>query len=127
MILTIILICIAAIINAAMDMDMNMFVQSIFSKFKNQNFWNPVLSYKNKWKDGISGGKPRFFGSTTFLVFLTDGWHLLKTALLCIFFFLLSKPIIVFELHIPRIATFFIIYICWGIVFELAKKRFTLK
>lgn len=49
-------------------------------KFKkvNDNYWQPELSYLNKYKDGIAGGKPKFFGSTTFLVWLTDGFHLTR-------------------------------------------------
>lgn len=50
---------------------------SIFKNW-NQQFWNPEFSWMNKWKDGCPKFGPRFFGSTTFLVFLTDGWHLMK-------------------------------------------------
>lgn len=50
---------------------------SIFKNW-NQQFWNPKFSWMNKWKDGCPKFGPRFFGSTTFLVFLTDGWHLMK-------------------------------------------------
>lgn len=41
-------------------------------------FWNPELSWMNKYKNGEPSLGPRFFGSTTFLVFLTDAWHLFK-------------------------------------------------
>lgn len=50
---------------------------SVFKNW-NQQFWNPKFSWMNKWKDGCPKFGPRFFGSTTFLVFLTDGWHLMK-------------------------------------------------
>lgn len=38
-------------------------------------FWNPEYSWLNKYDSQM---KPKFFGSTTVLVFLTDGWHLMK-------------------------------------------------
>lgn len=34
---------------------------------------NKANSWKNKYKDDLK--TPKFFGSTTFLVFLTDFWH----------------------------------------------------
>jgi hypothetical protein len=43
---------------------------------KNDQFWNPKISWKNKYKaDEVT---PRFLGSTTIFVFVTDGWHLMK-------------------------------------------------
>jgi hypothetical protein len=52
------------------------FEKSDFADKKNQNFWNPLLGSKNKYKaDGVT---PKFFGSTTFLVWITDAWHLFQ-------------------------------------------------
>jgi hypothetical protein len=56
------------------------------------SWWNKGKSWRNKWADPlIDGGKPwyylwaykpkykeKFPYSSTFLVYLTDGWHLLK-------------------------------------------------
>jgi hypothetical protein len=46
----------------------------------NPNYWKKDVSwvnkYKNKNKDNLF--IPAFFGSTSFLVFLTDGWHLIQ-------------------------------------------------
>ena len=46
-------------------------------------FWNPDVSWRNKYAKDDQGAllmplKPRYFGSTTFLVFTTDAWHLFK-------------------------------------------------
>lgn len=41
-------------------------------------FLNPIVSWVNKYKNGLEEDGPAFFGSTTFLVGLTDGWHLAK-------------------------------------------------
>lgn len=43
-------------------------------------FWNPRESWRNKYRDGDPAKGPRFPGATTWLVWLTDGWHLLKSA-----------------------------------------------
>jgi len=43
---------------------------------RNAYFWNPDVSWKNKWKGGMKSFGPKFFGSTTFLVWTTDAWHL---------------------------------------------------
>jgi hypothetical protein len=43
---------------------------------KDKQFWNPQQSWKNKYRDYDKGDKtPKFWGSTTFLVTLTDAWH----------------------------------------------------
>lgn len=53
---------------------------SVFRRLKNRQFWDPAQSWKNKYAkaDGneVWITKPRFPGSETFLVWLTDSWHL---------------------------------------------------
>lgn len=52
---------------------------------KGDTFWNPYISWKNKYKDGDVNQGPKFPGSTTVFVSLTDAWHLFKMLqLLCI-------------------------------------------
>ncbi len=41
-------------------------------------FWDPSLSWKNKWYNGNPNEGEKFLGSSTFLVWTTDGWHALK-------------------------------------------------
>ncbi len=41
----------------------------------NRQFWNPELSWRNKYKNGDPNQGRKFFGSTTFLVGTTDGYH----------------------------------------------------
>lgn len=50
------------------------------SKFKNRNrrFWDPEVSWRNKYKNGDKKQGPRFPGSTTLFVGFTDGWHLFQ-------------------------------------------------
>lgn len=42
----------------------------------NDDYWNPELSWRNKYGQNL---EPRFPGSTTFLVWTTDGYHLTRT------------------------------------------------
>lgn len=59
-------------------------LQFHWQKFKNKHrksdswFWSPALSWKNKYKDKDPVKGEKFLFSTTFLVSLTDGWHLMK-------------------------------------------------
>jgi hypothetical protein len=46
-----------------------------------QKFWDPTLSWENKYKEG-SMTEPKFLGSTTYFVFLTDAWHLFQMIML---------------------------------------------
>jgi hypothetical protein len=41
-----------------------------------QSWWNPALSWHNKYEGGIPAQGPDFPGSTTVFVFVTDAYHL---------------------------------------------------
>ena len=43
------------------------------------DYWNPDISWKNKYRDGTPESGPAYFGSTTFLAWTTDGYHLMRT------------------------------------------------
>jgi len=51
-----------------------------FERFKkaNKQFWDPSLSWYNKYKNGDPAQGPKFFQSTQFFVGFTDGYHLLR-------------------------------------------------
>lgn len=122
--ISLILISLAAFLNASMDKCFNMFDSSIFNTSKfNQNFWNPSISWKNKWKNGDRNQGEKFFGSSTFLVWLTDGWHLLKMVFLLsiIISIILYKPL--FSIVIDGL----LLIILWFIIFELSLKFLTTK
>ncbi len=46
----------------------------------NPKWANPKISYKNKYKDLSVDRTPKYFGSTTFLAWSTDRYHLTNTA-----------------------------------------------
>lgn len=52
------------------------------AKLDNAQFWNPAISWENKWARNEAGkvmvGKERFWGSSRWFVSVTDGWHLVK-------------------------------------------------
>lgn len=75
----------AGFFNGSADTMRDKMSLSVFAKW-DQQFWNPRISWKNKYVDWDKGDRqPAFFLSTTALVFLTDGWHLANTlSLLCI-------------------------------------------
>lgn len=72
----IILISIAGYSESIMDTIMFHYKRSKFVKKTKQIFWNPKKSWKNKYKEDLK--TPKFFLSTTLLVFLTDAWHRFK-------------------------------------------------
>lgn len=79
MTITLIVFCIvnAAVCNAIMDKLQFHYTSSIFTKL-NPLFWNPLNSWRNKWKDGRKANGERFFLSSTVLVAFTDAWHLFQ-------------------------------------------------
>ena len=64
------------------------------------NFWNPKISWKNKYKKDLE--TPNFFLSTTLLVFLTDGIHLLE-------FIRVNSIVIAISLMTPNPVIYFLI------------------
>ena len=80
MILGFILVILAGVSKSIMDVLQFHFSDSKFNNTRlEQYFWNPDLSWMNKYKDFEAMDKvPRFFGSTTFLVWTTDALHLFQ-------------------------------------------------
>jgi hypothetical protein len=121
--ISLLLISLAGLSEAIMDTLQFHYEKSIFSKFNNQYFWNPNISWKNKYlnKDPLQG---RLFpGSTSLFVFLTDGWHLFKSIrTLSLFLGLFILSIIG---TFTKILVFFIIArVVFGLVFTLFFSHF---
>jgi hypothetical protein len=111
---SIILIALAGICKAVMDKVQFHFGKSIFAD-KNQLFWNPGISWRNKWKDGDPTLGEKFWGSSTIFVWTTDAWHLfqsiqIKFLVLAIVFY---SPIHSWWLD------FILLYIIYTGIFEL--------
>ena len=72
----ILLLCLGGVSEAIMDKINFHYDTSIFIDLKNQDFFNPRLSWRNKYKKNQL--IPKFPGSTTVFVAWTDCWHLAK-------------------------------------------------
>lgn len=117
----ILLIIISGFANAVMDTLQFHYSKSIFKKFKNQQWWNPAISWKNKYKNNDPNDGSKFFGSTTFLVFVTDAWHFFQFLFLTAIQFCILIGI---NISIPFewwywIVGYLLIKIIFGTAFEL--------
>lgn len=95
------------------------FDRSRFSKFKNQSFWDPRISWKNKWKGGNPSLGEKFKFSSTFFVGITDAWHLFKTIRNLTLF--ISLPISAFFISDPFLLIVLIVSlrVMYGIGFRI--------
>lgn len=82
-----ILLLIGGISNAIMDALQFRYSTSIFRNFKNQQWWNPSISWKNKWKNGDNTQGERFWGSSRWFVRFTDAWHFFQGLMFTCFIF----------------------------------------
>jgi hypothetical protein len=114
--ITILFSILAGIFNASMDVVSFRWEKSFFFKRLNKysQFFDPKVSWKNKYKNGDHEQGERFPFSTTVFVFLTDWWHLAKT--LMIISFTLGM---VFYTPILGIIDFFIFYLFFSMTFEI--------
>jgi len=88
--ISIILLCCAGVCWAVMQTLIFHYEVSVFKNAKRfrRTFWDPNYSYVNKFKNNSPNQPfiPKFFGSTTFLVWTTDAWHLLDKIFLTLLF-----------------------------------------
>jgi hypothetical protein len=129
MIISLILIFIAGACKAVMDTLAFHYSVSRFS-ILDPLFWNPALSWKNKYSNPNTL-KPKFFGSTTLFVCFMDGWHFFQMAFLsCMFMGLvLYTPLMDINLfHVPSVIwNFIILRLLFGASFEVFFSWFLLK
>lgn len=117
----------ASILNACMDVNFNEYAGSVFSRL-NPAYWNPTVSWKNKWKDGDESHGEKFFGSSTFLSFLTDSWHLFKflyqcCLIVCIYFaFRYAIALHIRSSFLELVAVAVVLAIFHGAFFELTRR-----
>jgi hypothetical protein len=122
-IISIILLVCAGIFNACMDVLDFKYSKSIFLNCKNQQWINPSISWKNKWKNGDSTQGEKFFGSSTFLVWLTDLWHFSKFMMLLA----ICAAIILFQSIVVWWIDILILYCVFTIIFELFYSKIFIK
>jgi len=123
--ITLILIIIAGALNAIMDKLVFAFKSSIF-KDLNPRFWDVKQSWKNQWKWPLQPYdswyyfglytpryKENFPYSNTFLVWVTDAWHLTKSIMLG----LIMLGIVLYNPIFSTLIDLFIYYIAFTISF----------
>ena len=119
----ILLLClaIAATGKAVMDTLNFHFCCCIFTKWTGHRWVDPGISWTNKYKGGDARNGPKFLGSTTVFVFVTDLWHFSDFIFLRFFF---AVPIIYSFIHpiVTWWADYLIFSIFFGIVFETIYK-----
>ena len=126
MIVSVCLFILAGVLDAIMDVISTKWPVSIFSKIRNEkviDWCNPIHSWPNKWKNGNINNGEKFFGSSTFLVWLTDLWHLSKMLMLL-------SVCIGAALFTPWINIFldaFILYLAYTVTFQLFYGKILLK
>jgi hypothetical protein len=125
--ITLILVILAGILNAAMDIIVSTtrYNKSVFKTLpkKLEPFFDSTISWQNKWKNGDRNQGEKFFGSSTFLVWTTDAWHLFKTTMLLCF----SIAIVTYSPMVHPIIDAVIYWLTFGAVFELFWSKIFLK
>lgn len=78
--ITFLLLILAGIGKAIADAISHKYGETIFARFPKLEQWtNPHLSWRNKWKNGNPSEGERFWFSSTILVWVTDLWHFSNT------------------------------------------------
>ena len=109
-----ILIILASICNAIMDVISFHYDDSIFNKL-NPKYWNPQISWKNKYIDWDNGNKERkkFLGVNIAPAF-TDAWHFFKSLMIV----LMVLAIVLYKPLFGQIIDFFVIGLIWNLCFS---------
>jgi len=123
------LLFIGGLLNGTMDKLQFHYGKSIFPQEEGETllgqdylFWNPKHSWKNKYEDWPEDKSPAFIGSTTFLVALTDAWHLIKMLMKLCYHFAIVLPL-VYLYRFPRwvlFAALIPIHALVGVAFTIA-------
>jgi hypothetical protein len=84
--LSILFFILAGASNAVMDKIIFHWGRSVFKGTKFEQWANPKVSYKNKWKNKSNSlDGERFFGSSTIFVWTTDLWHFAQSFMITFF------------------------------------------
>lgn len=121
-ILSSLFICLAAIFNAGQD-SISHHYDSSFAKALdlNEQFWNPSISWQNKYVDRDPQKGRRKIDLLLFKfdvpAAFTDGWHLLKASSIL---FLILSPVFILPGRLKmKLAYFVILALCWNVTFNI--------
>lgn len=112
MVYSIIFFALAAICNAVMDVLTHHWDDCIFKQLKRSRYWNPSISWKNKYIDNDPGKPIKKICFGLFDKPFTDAWHLFKS--LMVVFLALSAAF-----SFNQLALFVILGIAWNCIFNI--------
>lgn len=113
---TIVLVCVAGIANALMDSIAFHFHESMF-RACNREFWDPEISWRNKYIDGdVSKGRRKWWIIPIPVAF-TDAWHLLKSIMLNSMF--LAIGVLIGTTFLTVAVWFLVVKSAYGLFFKL--------
>ena len=126
MIYSLIFFALAGISNAVMDTLQHHFWQSIFNTDRfNHKWWDPEESWSNKYKNNKEADGPKFPGSTTVFVFVTDAWHLFQFLMIT---FCAIAVVIPMNYHwLIKIAGVLLLKLAWSGLFIPAYKKWFIR
>lgn len=122
----ILLVALAGFFKAIMDKLQFHWHRSIFNHNRdtyNPLFWDPSISWENKYKLGSGYKEEKFKFSTTLLVFLTDAWHLAQMSMTLLLFVGISMIGYMSDSFLELFICLSIARILYGVTFELCFKR----
>lgn len=114
------LIALASAANAVMDTLSFRYDRSVFASLSERQWFDPQLSWRNKWKNGDPKQGDAFPLSSTALVAVTDAWHAAKAiAIFSILLAILLPFTLVFKLPwFAWIGILFGMKLLYGVMFE---------
>lgn len=118
-------VILSAVCKAVKDTLQFHFYSSIFDKCNHQ-YWNPDVSWKNKYKYGEIG-VPKFWGSTTIFVWLTDAWHLFDMLGILFMFFACFFAVLSDFKEWAIYLSIFILFVVYHVIFEVFFRLFVKK
>lgn len=118
--ISLLLVALAAICNAVMDVISFHYKQSIFTKY-NPQWWNPAISWKNKyidWDNDVRMEKVIYIGnlfSIKYPTFLTDAWHFFKSLMIVLLGFAIVLYVPVVNIYVDII----LVGLAWNLIFNV--------
>jgi len=118
--ISLLLVALAAICNAVMDVISFHYKQSIFTKY-NPQWWNPAISWKNEyidWDNDVRTEKVIFIlnlFSIKYPTFLTDAWHFFKSLMIV----LLGFAIVLYNPVVNIYVDIILVGLAWNLIFNV--------
>ena len=117
--ISLILVMLAAICNAVIDVVSFHYAKSVFSKL-NRQWWDPYVSWKNKYVNWDGGKRTeKTIWGIKYPTALTDAWHFFKSTMLT----LVILAIVLYKPFINPFIDFVVIGIGWNVAFNLFYNR----